>query len=191
MKTCAACGLPAPSSTLACALCTQPFPDQGPATYRLSANGNGYCWTRDGEEVAAAEWRDGTWDVRDSASGKVAVTLIGVATEGRTRVAMVDHLSRVVATFTPASPESNTALGLVRDSYDRILMAVRADGPTGVHVIDSDGQVLALGSRMARNDGVGLDLLLTRGGAYRSETIVFGLSLALELLRVGELRPVS
>ena len=191
VKTCAACGLPAPSSTLACALCSQPFPGQGPVSYRLTAHDDGYRWLLDGEEVAAGLWRDGTWNVVDSHSGKIAVTLIGVATEGRTKVAMVDHLSRVVATFTPAEPGVTSASGVVRDSYDQVLMAVRADGPTGVHVIDTSGQVLALASRLPVRTAPGLDLLLTRVGASRRESILFGLSLALELLRVGDLHGVS
>ena len=188
MKTCTACGLPAPTTTLACALCSHPFPDQGPASYRLESHDGGYRWMLDGEEMVTATWRKGFWDVIDTASGKVAVTLIAVSQEDRIRVAMVDHRHRAVATFVPSERQGSGAFGLVRDSYEQVLMGVRADGPTGIHVVDDSGRVLALASRHRPDDEeVGLDLLVTRDGASRNQTIVFGVSLALELLRVGVL----
>jgi hypothetical protein len=190
VKTCEACGLPAPSSTLACALCSQPFPNQGPTTYRLSTHEGRYRWYLEGEEVATAAWRDGTWDVKDTGSDRVAVTLIGVENDSRTRVAMVDHLNRLVATFTPAE-DGNGGVGLVRDSYDKVVMAVRNDGPTGTHIVDTDGRVLAMASRVAGPKQQGLDLLLTRAGVERTETIVFGVTLATELLRQGQLSTVT
>ena len=187
MKTCTACGLPAPSSTLACALCSHPFPDQGPATYRLEGHAGGYRWCLDGEELVSARWRDGSWDVIDSDSEKVAVTLIGLIHGHGTRVAMVDHRHRAVATFIPAEPDGSSGYGLVRDSYDHVMMAVRSDGPTRIHMVDTDGRVLALASRPQQGRVVGMDLLVTRAGASRNETVVFGVSLALELLRAGVL----
>ncbi len=141
----------------------------------------------DGEEMVTASWRNGFWDVIDTVSGKVAVTLIAVCEDDRVRVAMVDHRHRNVATFIPSEREGAGAFGLVRDSYEQVLMGVRADGPSGLHVIDVDGRVLALASRNQPGQGVGLDLLVTKDGACRNQTIVFGLSLAIELLRVGEL----
>lgn len=186
MKVCAACGLPAPSTTLACALCSHPFPNQGPASYRLESHAGGYRWSRDGEEIVTATWRDGSWDVVDADSGKVALTLLGVSHDDRPRVAMVDHRYRKVATFVPAEADASTGCGLVYDSYDRVLIALRADGPTGIHLVDVHGRVLALASRRPGR-GVGLDLLVTRAGVSGNETVVFGASLALELLRAGEL----
>lgn len=187
MKTCSSCGLPAPSTTLACALCAHPFPEQGPASYRLEAHGDGYRWLLDGEEVVTAVRREGSWDVVDSESGKVAVSLVGTTAEDGTRVAMVDHRHRAVATFVPTEGDAST-LGLVKSSRNQLLMAVRVDGPTGIHVVDTDGRVLALASRH-RQRRPGLDLLITRAGASRNETIVFALSLTLELLRLRQLVP--
>ncbi len=187
MKTCTSCGLPAPSPTLSCALCAHPFPDQGPASYRLEYHDGGYRWCLDGEEVVSAIGHEGRWDVIDSDSGKVAVTLIGTAEEDGGRIAMVDHRHRAVATFVPAADDTR-GVGLVRDTHERVLMAVRADGPTGIHVVDNDGKVLALASRH-RPKHRGLDLLVTRAGASRNETIVFAVSLTLELMRHKQLVP--
>lgn len=140
----------------------------------------------DDETIVTAVCRNGSWDVIDADSGRVAVTLIGIVHEERTRVAMVDHRHRAVATFIPADADASSGYGLVRDSYDRVMMAVRSDGPTGIHVVDTDGRVLALASRNPGRAG-GMDLLVTRAGATRNETVVFGVSLALELLRSGQL----
>jgi len=141
----------------------------------------------DGEEVVSATRREGSWDVVDSESGKVAVSLVATSEEHGSRVAMVDHRHRAVAAFLPSRGERNS-IGLVRDSHDGVLMAVRADGPTGIHVVDTEGRVLALASRH-REDRPGLDLLITRAGASRNETIVFAVSLTLELLRHRQLVP--
>jgi hypothetical protein len=78
----------------------------------------------------------------------------------------------------------------VRDSYDKVIMAVRNDGPTGTHIVDTDGRVLAMASRLGGSKQ-GLDLLLTRAGVQRTETIVFGVTLATELLRKGQLSTVT
>jgi hypothetical protein len=172
---------------LSCALCAHPFPEQGPASYRLEYQDGNYRWLLDGEEVVSAIGHEGVWDVVDTDSGKVAVTLIGTAEGNGNRIAMVDHRHRAVATFIPAQNDS-ASLGLVRDSHDRVMMAVRADGPTGVHMVDNEGKVLALASRH-RPSLRGLDLLLTRAGALRNETIVFAVSLTLELMRHKQLVP--
>ncbi|MDQ3570116.1 MAG: hypothetical protein M3396_05725 [Actinomycetota bacterium] len=188
MKTCTACGLPAPSSTLACALCAHPFPHQGPASYRLESHAGGYRWLLDGEELMTATWRGDSWELVDTESGRVAVTLIGMSQEDGSRMAMVDHRRRAVATFIAAA-EDDHGFGLVRDSYDHVLMGVRSDGPTGIHMVDTDGRVLAMASRPAPGRCVGMDLLMTRDGARRTQTIVLAVSLALELL--GQRQHVS
>ena len=126
--------------------------------------------------------RAGSWDVVDTASGRTAVSLVAATSEATgNRVALVDHRHRIVATFVAAEGDAST-VGLVRDSHGGVLMAVRADGPTGIHMVDNDGRVLALASRQ-RPSRPGLDLLVTRAGASRNETVVFALSLTLELLR--------
>ncbi|MDQ3758129.1 MAG: hypothetical protein M3394_09810 [Actinomycetota bacterium] len=158
-------------------------------TYRLtSSGGNSYRWAVDDDEVLTASWRDGTWDLYDLDDERPAVTLVPVDVDGATRVALVDHRSRVVATFTPASADGAT-LGVVRDGYERILLLVRGDGPTGIHVIDAEGNVVALAGRVGQEDRVGLDVLvLGRATERATVNLLLGLSLLLELNRVGDLR---
>ncbi|HEV7888974.1 MAG TPA: hypothetical protein VGO92_15555, partial [Acidimicrobiales bacterium] len=76
-------------------------------------------------------------------------------------------------------------LGLVRDSHNEPLLAVRSDGPTGVHVTDVNGTVICVAGP-PEDGGDGLEMMVTRAGApYRR--LLLGLSLAIELLRAGEL----
>jgi hypothetical protein len=180
--------MPAPATTQACGFCANPY-DVGPVTYRLAATrADAYRWTVDDDEIATATWRDGTWDVYDLDGARPAMTLVPVDVDGITRVALVDHRSRVVATFTPAVADG-ASLGVVRDGYDRILLLVRGDGPTGVHVIDEAGNVVALAGRVGNDDRVGLDVLVLGRAADRATVnLVLGVSLLLELERVGELR---
>ena len=80
MKTCEACGLPAPTTTEACALCAAPFPSPGPSSFRLARQGADYRWSVDGEVVATASLDDGRWEVVDAHTGTPAMTLIPVLT---------------------------------------------------------------------------------------------------------------
>ncbi len=186
MKICTACGLPAPPATVVCALCSHSFSVQRPAFYGLERHRGGYRWVLDGDEVVTAACRDGSWDLADTATGRVAVTLIGARREDRAHVAMVNHRLRSAATFAPAEPDASSGTGLVRDSFGEVVMALRGDGPTGIHLVDPNGRVLALVSRrsLARS---GLDLLVTRAGGCASEAAILGVSLALQLLATGEL----
>jgi hypothetical protein len=162
----------------------------GPAAYRLGATPTGYHWTTGGDEAASAVWRDGTWDVFEPGVERAVLTLIPVTDQGVSKVALVDHPDRIVATFTPAS-WTEPGLGAVRDSYNRVLLLVRTDGPTGIHVTDGDGNVLALASTLPGRTRPGLDVLLTTAGACTRTRLVLGLTLATELLRLDALRPVQ
>lgn len=189
VKICEACGLPAPLTTERCALCDKPFRSASPTSYQLLSVGRRYRWLVNGEETATAVFRDETWDIADAATGKVDVTIIPVVIDGVHRVAVVDHRSRTACTYTPAGAEESAALGIVRDSHNEPMLLVRGDGPTGVHVTDVNGNVIAMAGT-PEDCEVGLDILVTRTGAGHRR-LLLGLTLAIELLRTGGLRPVS
>ena len=158
--------------------------------YRLSTASGRFRWTCEGREVATAWWRDHCWDLRDSATGAVVLSLVGGSYLGHTRVALVDHPGRRTFTFAPGEPVSRAHIGTLTDTDGAAVVLVRADGPTGLHVIDAGGGMLALTSRR-RGPGSGCDLLLLPAGAALGTTLVLGLTLALELLRSGGLRSVA
>lgn len=163
-------------------MCAKPFRRTTPTSYRLSSHSGSYRWTVDNAEVATAAWRDGTWDLADSATEQVNVTVIPVATsaEAPDRVAIVDHRGRMAVTF--AAEDC-----IVRDSHGEPMLLVRGDGPTGIHVVDRDGIVLALGSPLPGNR-VGMDFLITPAGLGDRCRILLGLSLALTVMRVTAIR---
>lgn len=163
----------------------------GSVAYRLSVAGGRFRWTRDRHEVATAAWRDHWWDVRRTEGDEVVLSLVGGSVAGRTRVALVDHVGRRATTFSAGEPMSRTHIGVVRDSWDRVTMVVRADGPTGLHVVNPMGELLALTSRRRSPDGNGSDILVTPAGAASGPAQMFGVTLALELLRAGGLRRVA
>ena len=166
-----------------------PAPATAPVRYRLAMGGGRFRWTVDGAEVATAAWRDHCWDLRDSRRAEVALSLVGASYGGRTRIALVDHAARRTLAFTPGEPVSRAHIGAVIDSAGTPVMLVKADGPTGLHVIDPGGDVLALTSR--RRGGHGCDLLLLPAGARHGVPLMLGVILALELLRAGALRSVA
>lgn len=157
-------------------MCNRPFRRATPTAYRLTttADGAGFRWTVDAEETNTGIYRDGTWDILDTATAKADVTLVPVDFDGISRVAIVDHRGRSASTYTPAE-------GLVRDSHFEPLLLVRDDGPTGIHVVDRDGIVLALASPVEGGAEPGMDILITGAGAGDRRRMVLGLTLALAL----------
>ncbi|HZQ27020.1 MAG TPA: hypothetical protein VFA94_04910, partial [Acidimicrobiales bacterium] len=83
------------------------------------------------------------------------------------------------------------SLGIVRDSFGNVLLLVRTDGPTGLHVIDLEGNVLALASTLPGRTRPGLDILVTGTRARQRIHLVLALTLAVELLRLDDLRTVA
>lgn len=160
------------------------------ASYRLSAASGRFRWTQGRTEVVSAVWRDHCWDVCRSGDDAVLLSLVGGSLGGRTRIALVDHGTRQAATFATGEPMSRSYIGMVRNSWDAQLMVVRADGPTGLHVITPGGEILALSSRRRPPDSPGCDVLVTPTG-LESGALLFGVTLALELLRAGALRRVA
>jgi len=189
-KTCPSCGMPAPPATDTCGFCGLTYGSPAPASYRLVATGTSYHWLAEDLPVLEASWAGGMWHLRETGQDRVALTLLAVAHGNTTRVALVDDRARLAATITPA-PAATGNIGIVRDRHERVLFLVRSDGPTGVHVIDTEGNVVALASRSAGSQGIGLDVLVTRPGVRRQELVLFAVTLALELIRAGELRPVA
>ncbi|MGQ0521742.1 MAG: hypothetical protein ACT4PX_11415 [Actinomycetota bacterium] len=166
-------------------------PSPPAVAYRLAVASGRYRWTTERREAASAVWRDHCWDVHDVDNDRVLVSLVAGPAGGAARFALVDHQHRRAATFVAAEPMTRSHIGAVCDTYGRTLMVVRADGPTGLHVIDPTGQLLALTSRHRDRDTHASDVLVTALGAEFGSGLLFGVTLALELMRAGALRRVA
>ena len=165
-------------------------PTDAAASCLVVANGR-YRWVSDHREVASAVWRQHCWDVLEPGNDQARVSLVHGATEGPTKIALVDHERRRTATFLAAEPMTRTQIGAVCDSWGHPLLYVRADGPTGLHLISPDGRLLALTSRRRGQNRHGCDVLVTPAGVELGRGLLFGVTLALELLRAGALRRVA
>ncbi|MHB8295572.1 MAG: DsbA family protein [Acidimicrobiales bacterium] len=92
--------------------------------------------------------RDGP-NASDGSLSIVAEALGG--TRSKVRAAVLDRdgapIVTVVAAAAPGHDERRQGtIGLLRDGAGRLVAAARSDGPTGLHLIGSDGTVLALAS---------------------------------------------
>lgn len=161
-------------------------------TYHLGAAAGRLRWVHDHRVAATAVWREHCWDLYEDSAGPALLSVVAGSVDGHTRVALVDHANRTIATFSSAEPMTREHIGVVRDNFGAVQMLVRADGLAGLHVIDPTGVVLALTSRRRLPDGHGSDLLVTPAGEAAGTTHqLFGLTLSLELLRSGHLRSVA
>ena len=166
-------------------------PAQVAEGYHLVIAGGRYRWLAGRREVASAAWQPHGWDVVPADGGSALVSLVPALQDGRTRIALVDHDRRRAATFAAAEPMTRAQIGTVRDSWGHPLLQVRADGPTGLHLITPDGRLLALSSRNRGREGAGHDVLVTPAGDELGTSLLFAVTLALELLRAGALRRVA
>jgi hypothetical protein len=160
-------------------------------TYRMVVAGGRYRWLAGRREAMSAAWRQHGWDVVVPGRDTALVSLVPALQEGRTKIALVDHERRRATTFVAAEPMTRAQIGTVHDSWGQPLLHVRADGPTGLHLITPDGRLLALSSRNRGRDGASHDVLVTADGAELGTSLLFGVTLALELLRAGALRRVA
>jgi len=188
VKICPACGLPAPSTTATCAFCEASYPHPAPLSFRLEEHDGAYRWTGEDAVVAVASWAAGMCHVRQPGRDAVSLTLVPMAGDGAVRVAMVDAGARLVSTLQPSAGPAT--LSTVCDRYEHPRLVVKGDGPTGIHIVDMSGDVVALASRDRGAPGLALDVLVLRPRGD-GETVLFGVVLATELLRTGELRPVG
>ncbi|MGH9179383.1 MAG: hypothetical protein ACRD0N_12625 [Acidimicrobiales bacterium] len=166
-------------------------PAQVAEAYHLVGAGGRYRWLAGRREVMSAAWRQHGWDVVAPGRDPALVSLVPALREGRTRIALVDHERRRATTFVAAEPMTRAQIGTVHDSWGHLLLQVRADGPTGLHLITPDGRLLSLSSRNRGRDSGGHDVLVTPAGAELGTSLLFGVTLALELLRAGALRRVA
>lgn len=173
--------MPASTSAIACALCGASYTSYESVSYHLTATDGGYQWTRDGVPVVTATPRHGAWNVVGEGGAALAVTVTVDGGDRDERVSLVDQRSGLGGTLAA----SDRGGFVVCDDDDRVVMAVRADGPSGLHLVDAEGYVLALASRPGGRRRHGLDLLVTTRGNAGPESLVFGVSLALELLAGG------
>ena len=132
----------------------------------MEPEGDAWLWSRDGAAEAVAERApDGWWVVRDVRLDREQLGLVPVA--GRAAMGVVDRRGRILGVVTPRG---------FRDAAGCRVLAV-GDSSTGVHIVDTAGTVVAVGSR----DPGGIDFLV----GDVAQGLVFAVALATELVRLA------
>ncbi len=189
--------MPAPASTVSCGYCLNAFPAEEGCTFNLAPSGDTYMWASEGGTIAVARRESGLWHLFNAHTGERELTLVAIELDNYLRVALLDGWLRTLATVVvdPAAlprrvHQPRRGLGSVRNRRDETVLAVYGDGPTGVHLVNREHDVVALASPVPGRRG-GLDVLVTNDTSAPAPFTLGGVLLALELARVGQLRAVG
>lgn len=142
--------------------------------FSLERSATGYRWVTDTAIVATAWMVDGLWQLHD-ARGSHVVTLVPFG-DGP-GIALVGPDARVIGRLRARDEGGSMAT----DPDGLPVLILRADGTQAAHLIDRQGDVVAMASW--DEPDAATDLLVTAHGTGQSLALVFGLFLSLELER--------
>ncbi|MDA8195917.1 MAG: hypothetical protein M0019_01685 [Actinomycetota bacterium] len=193
MKSCAACGLPAPDESLACAFCGQLYAQ--PANFSLLPTATSFTWIAGETELAEARIEDGIWRIYSPNSEKPLISLLAIRRDNKFTAALLDRdLSRVASVVIrvrdpklegPGSHVvSNRFVAVVNDEL-RTVLVIHGDGPTGFHFVNRLGDVVALASPREGFVLSGFDAIVT-GRSYEFRPLeLFSILLSLILAQLS------
>ncbi|MDA8373912.1 MAG: hypothetical protein M0Z91_06660 [Actinomycetota bacterium] len=186
MKTCQSCGLPAAVSMTRCAFCGKEL--QGAGTYELTPHSTHFAFSAPGAALADARLERGVWRIYERGSSEPRLSLLPMLRQGRYSVALLDEGMARAATVVvrtrvePGAPER--LLAAVNDDV-RTSMVIYTDGPTGLHMVNRLGDVVALASPRAGGAMAGLDIASMGSDRLAAPAQLFGIFLSLILARVA------
>ena len=187
MRICAACGCPASVVPTQCGWCGAPLAASSSVTFVLERTADRFAWYNEGTLVAEAAMMHGVWQIRDSRRRRVvtlmplAPDLHGGSAESKAEIALIGPTARFIGTIDRGDDERGRADATARDEAGRSVLVMRGDGPTGGHIVDRSGEIVAIASWDGERGNT--DLLITANGARQPLSLVFGLLLAIELDR--------
>jgi hypothetical protein len=187
VKNCDSCGCPAPGPRLSCAWCDEPLTTAAPVTFVVERSDERFEWLADGTVVAAAVRLHGLWQIAD-ARGRHVVTLMPLNQprhNDRAALALVGPSARLLGTvYYDESISGQPGAATTCDGDGESVLVMRGDGATGSHMVDRNGEIVAVSSWGDRPGAT--DLLVTATGTHQSLALVFGLVLAAELSRPAQ-----
>lgn len=184
---CIACGLPAPDSSTTCAYCGQIY--NKPCNFEMIPGPTSFIWRTPTVDLAEARIEDGIWKLYPYKLDKAQISMLAIRRETKYTVALLDQdLNRiatvVVRCVDQSCDSSKRYLGVVNDDT-RTKIAIHGDGPTGYHLVDRTGEVLALASPRNGFALAGIDVLLTNAPYTWRPLELFGTLLALILANLS------
>ncbi|MDA8386176.1 MAG: hypothetical protein M0Z88_07950 [Actinomycetota bacterium] len=186
MRTCQYCGLPAAASVTRCAYCGKDM--VGTGTYELVPRSTHFALGTPGSALAEARLEGGVWRIYGRGSTDASLSMLPMRRQGRYSVALLDEaLSRaatvVVRTRSePGGPER--LLAAVNDDV-RTSLVIYTDGPTGLHMVNRLGDVVALASPKPGGAMAGLDIISMGSDRMAEPVQIFGIFLSLILARLA------
>jgi hypothetical protein len=147
---------------------------QEPVAFALERRANGFRWVTDNAIVASAWMIDGLWQLHD-ARGSHVVTLVPFG-DGP-GIALVGPEAQLLGRIRPHE-EGGT---VTTDAEGRAVLVLRPDGIQAAHLVDRNGDVVAMVSW--ETPDASTDMLVTAHGTGQSLALVFGMFLSLELDR--------
>ncbi len=187
MRICQACGCPASAVPSGCGWCGTALEGSASVSFVLQRTRDRFIWYHEGTLVAEATAVHGVWQIQDSRRRRV-VTLMPVAVPGddgrgesKAELALVGPTARLIGTIDRGDEDRGRADATARDDAGNPLLVMRGDGPSGGHVVDRTGEIIAIASWDDQQSNT--DLLITPNGARQPLALVFGLLLAIELDR--------
>lgn len=196
MITCDVCGCPASTERAFCAWCdnalaplaaagdseaSEAHEQRAATTFAVERTGDRVEWLTDGTAVASAEPVHGLWQISDARHRHVVTLMPLTNADDPTAVALVGPTARLLGTVKRCADLTGRAFAAARDERGETVLVLRDDSPVVSHVVDRDGEVVAVCSRGTRPGSI--DLLVTASGTHQSMAMVFGLVLAAELER--------
>lgn len=180
--------MPAPELSETCAYCAQRF--DAPSTFELRADLTGFVWRTPKMEIAQARIEDGIWRLYANGSQRPAISMLAIRRDGRYTVALLDEALDKIATVVVRLENTQLArskrfIAVVNDDHQTV-MVIHGDGPTGYHLVNKLGDVLALASPKDGFALSGLDVLLTGARSASKPLEIFAILLAVVLSRVSE-----
>jgi len=183
VRICDSCHCPAASTRDVCPFCGATLDRAEPVAFSLEHRGSGYEWYTDDALVASATVVHGYWKLTD-ARGAHVVTLVGLGESGGDAegMALLGPGARLVGSIRSHEDGSDGSSGSIASDADgRPVLVLRSDGDQAAHVVDRNGDVVAVASWEDRDGAT--DLLVTAIGTRHSLALVFGLLLAFEVAR--------
>lgn len=155
-----------------------------PVAFSIERRPGSYAWYSDGALVASASPLMGLWQLGD-ARGAHVVTLMPLDEEvgEQMGMALIGPQGQLLGTIRPHADNSEGHVGgsVASNAEGRAVLMMRTDGGQAAHMVDCQGNVVAVASW--EDCKAATDLLVTPLGTRHSLAMVFGLLLSLEVSR--------
>lgn len=162
MLSCTACGLPRSDSPDRCAYCS--IGPDGSGTYSLEGISGRFGWLAGGVTLAEARPKGDIWHIYRAGATEPELYLLSSFLGESVGVSLLDNHLEACAQLSfqrPQSPKQPIFCNVI-SAWTTTRLALKLDGPTGVHMIDSSGNVLLLASPKDKGFLFGLDVSIVK-----------------------------